>query len=667
LKSLKVNELNRQDISKHYSNMKIKLLILFLVLSCSLSYSQTKLADKFFENYGYVKAIELYEKVVEKGKADAHVLTRLGDAYYNNSNSEKAVYWYKKALSEYKNIEAEYIYKYIQSLRSIGNYEEANVWFKKLSDAQQGDSRLKGYDPDNVGIFDQLTSKNIDLVVTLENLPFNSELSDFGSFVKDSTLYFATARGDNKKVYNWNKEPFLDIYQINFQQEENAEGQIVETYGSPSELLGEGVNTIYHEASIAITNDGKTMYFTRDNINHRQRLQYDKEGTTHLKIYKSTLVGKQWSKPEELPFNDEVYSTGHPALSVDNKTLFFVSDRDGGIGQTDIYSLEINDDGSFGDPVNLGDKINTEGREMFPFVGKDSTFYFSSDGHLNLGLLDIFKSNILTKTEEVTAPENMGAPFNSGYDDFAFYVDSETKKGYISSNRPEGKGSDDIYGFTISKCIQLITGTATEDRTEIILKGVTVQLIDETGKIIAETVTKEDGAYAFEVECNKTYTILGTKEDYQDDKQTIITSRKDEEETTIDLVLKPLLLESQIIINPIFFDYAKATIRVDAQYELENIINVLRKHKDMVIKIESHTDSRGRDKYNLKLSDRRAKSTAEYIISRGIEPSRIASARGFGETRLLNECSNGSKCSEEEHQVNRRSYFYIVDGNKDKE
>lgn len=640
--------------------MKIKIVTLIFILCSSLSFAQTKLADKFFDNFGYVKAIELYEKVVEKGKEDAHVLTRLGDAYYNNSNSEKAAYWYQKALDKYANIEAEYIYKYIQSLRSIGNYKEAAVWFKKLSEAQQGDSRLKGYNPDDVGVFDKLTSKNEDLVVTLENLSFNTEYSDFGSFLQDSTLYFASARGNGKKVYNWNKEPFLDIFQIQVKKEENEEGE-TESYSSPTELLGDEVNSIYHEASIAITNDGKTMYFTRDNINDRKRLKYDKEGTTHLKIYKASLTGKQWTNVVELPFNDDVFSTGHPSLSVDNKTLFFVSDREGGIGQTDIYAVEINGDGSYGEPKNLGDKVNTEGREMFPFVAKDSTFYFSSDGHLNLGLLDVFKSNIIKDSLSVSEPENIGAPFNSGYDDFAYFINSETQKGYVSSNRPDGKGSDDIYSFNITECKQEITGIVTEHRTEIILADVTVQLIDETGKIIEEVVTAEDGAYTFEVDCNKTYTVLGTKPDYKEDQQTITTEKENEKVNTVDLVLKPLILDSQIIINPIFFDYDKSNIRTDAQYELENIVDVLRKHPEMIIKIESHTDSRGRDKYNLKLSDRRAKSTREYIISRGIDPSRIESARGFGETRLLNECGNGSKCSEQEHQVNRRSYFYIID------
>jgi len=636
--------------------MKTKILALVIVLSSSFSFAQTKLADKFFENYGYVKAIELYEKAVEKGSNSAHVLTRLGDAYYNNSNSEKAVYWYQKALEEHDDIEAEYIYKYIQSLRSVGNYKEADVWFKKLSEAQQGDSRLTDYNPDEVDIFDKLTSKNNDVVVEIENLDFNTENSDFGPYMFNNTLYFASANSNDKKVYNWNKEPFLDIFQTEVTIEEDG----TQTYGTSSEINAKGINTDYHEASIAITNDGQTMYFTRDNTSKRNRLKYDKKGTTHLKIFKATLVDEQWSNVEELPFNNDLYSTGHPALSTDNKTLFFVSDREGGIGQTDIYSVTINEDGTYGEPTNLGEDVNTEGREMFPFVSDDNTFYFSSDGHLNLGLLDIFKSDIL-QVEIPSSPVNIGAPFNSGYDDFAYFIDSETQKGYFSSNRPEGKGSDDIYSYSITECNQQITGVAREQRTDIILSGVTVQLIDETGKIIEEVITAEDGAYTFDVECDKSYTLLGTKSDYADDKASITTGNENEKVNTLDLSLRPLIMENQIVINPIFFDFDKSDIRTDAEYELENIVDVLRKHPEMIIKIESHTDSRGRDKYNLKLSDRRAKSTRDYILSRDISSDRIESAIGYGETQLLNDCGNGSKCTKEEHQLNRRSYFYIID------
>ncbi|MAB47519.1 MAG: hypothetical protein CMC05_02705 [Flavobacteriaceae bacterium] len=631
--------------------MKTRILVLTLIFSCSLSYAQTKLADKFFKNYGYIKAIELYEKAVENGDNSAHVLTRLGDAYYNNSNSEKAAYWYGEALKEHKKIDAEYLYKYIQSLRSIGNYQEADKWFKELSAAQQGDSRLKGYNPDEVDLYAKLTSKN-DVIVKVENLSLNSENSDFGSYIFEDKLYFASARGGDGKVYNWNKEPFLDLYEVSLSEE----GGVV-TYGSTTELP-ENINSEYHEASVAITNDGKTMYFTRDNVNKRNRLKYDKKGTTHLKLYKATLDNDQWTNVTELPFNDEVFSTGHPALSPDNKTLYFVSDREGGLGQSDIYSVAINEDGSYGKPENLGEKVNTEGREMFPYVAKDSTLYFSSDGHLNLGLLDIFKSDILKGIRN--EPENMGAPYNSGYDDFAFFINSETEQGYFSSNRPGGKGSDDIYSFNAKECKEVISGVARDSKTNIILSGVTVRLIDETGKVIEEIFTKDGGDYTFTVDCNKTYTVVGNKPDYKDDQKTITTTIENEKINSLDLSLEPLIIDNQIVINPIFFDFDKWNIRTDAQYELENIVDVLRKHPTMIIKIESHTDSRGGDRYNMKLSDRRAKSTRDYIISRGIDASRIESAIGYGETQLLNKCSNGVKCTEEEHQLNRRSYFYIV-------
>ncbi|WP_296385847.1 OmpA family protein [Winogradskyella sp.] len=632
--------------------MKTKILAFILILSSSLVFAQTKLADKFFNNFGYVKAIELYEKAVEKGENSVHVLTRLGDAYYNNSNSEKATYWYGEALKESKTIDAEYLYKYIQSLRSIGNYEEADKWLKELSAAQQGDSRLKGYNPDEVDIYDKLTSKN-DVVVDIENLPFNTKNSDFGSYVHNSTLYFASARGDGKKVYNWNQEPFLDLVQVSI----TGEGDI-RNYGSVTDIASSTINTEYHEASVAITNDGKTLYFTRDNVNKRNKIGYDKKGTSHLKMYKATLENNQWTNIIELPFNDKMFSTGHPTLSPDNKTLYFVSDREGGIGQTDIYSVSINEDGTYGEPENLGELINTEGREMFPFVSKDNTLYFSSDGYLNLGLLDIFKSYNLRGDR--SEPQNMGAPYNSGYDDFAFFLDSETDKGYFSSNRPNGKGGDDIYSFNSYQCKQEITGVIRDSITGIFLTGVTVRLIDETGKVLEEKNTKGKSYFYFEVDCNKTYTVVGTKQDYKENKKTVTTTDENNKPINADLNLMPLIIDNQIVINPIFFDFDKSNIRTDAEYELENIVDVLRKHPEMVIKIESHTDSRGRDRYNMKLSDRRAKSTRDYIISRGIEANRVQSAIGYGESQLLNKCANRVKCTEEEHQLNRRSYFYIV-------
>ena len=636
--------------------MKTKVLLILLVLGTSLSFAQRKVADKFFENFAYVRASELYLEAANDGDDSEHVLTRLGDCYYNNSNATKAAVWYKKALDKYPNINPEYIYKYIQAQRSLGNYEEADNWLKTFKELQSEDSRsiVLG----DISLYEELSSME-KVYVQVTNLDINTEFSDFGSFEHNGKLFFASARtvADSKsnKKYSWNDEPFLDIYQADV-KDTNGEKAL----SNVNLINADRVNTDFHEASVAVTNDGKTIYFTRDNVNKRNRLSYDKDGTTHLKIYKASLDNGNWADIEELPFNDDVFSTGHPTLSVDNKILYFVSDREhvDALGQTDIYVVDINHDGTYSAPQNLGPNVNTEGREMFPYIAEDNTLYFSSDGYINLGLLDIYKSNIITDAN--AKPENMGAPFNSGADDFAFFINTDTETGYFSSNREGGKGNDDIYSFAAFECKQTVTGVARDSKTQQPLDGVTIQIINEAGKIIQEVITAADGAYAYEVECNKRYSIKGSKPDYKDDVKQMIAGSENNFEHKVDLSLVPLIDYDQIVINPIFFDFDKSNIRTDAKYELENIVSVMREHPEMHIYIESHTDSRGRDKYNMKLSDRRAKSTRDYLLSRNIAPERIESAIGYGESQLLNECSNGVKCSKEKHQKNRRSYFYIV-------
>tara|TARA_R110002167_G_scaffold84710_1_gene230198 strand:- start:18007 stop:19920 length:1914 start_codon:yes stop_codon:yes gene_type:complete len=635
--------------------MKTNLLLILVAFYCSLTFSQTKLADKFFDNYGYIKASELYAEAVKKNDSSEHVLTRLGDCFYNNSNSEKAALWYGKAVNKYDDIDPEYIFKYIQTLKSIGNYPEADKWIKKFATLQKNDGRKDNHS-DYLTKYEELNAVDDAYVIKLINVPFNSKLSDFGSFIKNNELIFASSRGeDETKRYAWNKEPFLDLYQIPLK---DKDGNI--EYGIPELIKSSKINTDYHEASVAITSDGKTMFFTRDNVTRKNKIDYDKKGTTHLKIYKASLINGSWENIKELPFNDEVFSTGHPALSPDDKKLYFVSDRNGGFGQTDIYQVDILDNNKYSEPINLGDKINTSEREMFPFVSNDSILYFSSDGHLNLGLLDIFRSNILKdKTSET---ENLGAPYNSGYDDFAYFEISNNpiRKGYFSSNRPGGIGNDDIYSFNAYKCAQKIEGIVLDSLTNQQLSDATVKLINETGMIINEVKTNENGAYNFDVYCDKKYTVVGSKTDYKSNHKDVITTIENGNINSANLYLTPLIRGNQIVINPIFFDYDKWNIRTDAEYELENIVDILRLKPNMVIKIESHTDSRGTARYNLKLSDRRAASTKDYLLSRGIPENQIESAIGYGETQLLNKCSDGVKCTSEEHQLNRRSYFYIV-------
>jgi len=649
--------------------MKTKLFLIIIVLSGTFSFAQTKVADKFFENFAYIKASELYEDAVKNGDDSVHVLTRLGDCYYNNSNSEKAAMWYKKALDkDADNVSAEYVYKYIQTQRSLGNYQEAEAWLDTFKMQQSDDSRTNS-EIEDLSIYDELSSME-KVYIDVVNLDLNTEYSDFGGYEYNGRMFFASARsaeGTGNKVHNWNEQPFLDIFETTV-KETNG----VKEHGSVMPINADGINTAYHEATVAITNDGKTIYFSRDNLNKRNKLDSDKKGTTHLKIYKATLDNNNWKDIEELPFNDDNYSVYHPALSPDNTKLYFTSDKEGGLGQTDIYVVDILEDGNaYGKPMNLGSSVNTAGREGFPFIAKDSTLYFSSDGYVNLGLVDIFKSNILKDSN--AKPENLGAPFNSGYDDFAIYIDSDTETGYFSSNRPGGKGNDDIYTFSAYECKQLVKGVVRDKDTNEPIPGASVELINESGKIMNTVTSNENGEYIFEVECEKNYSLRGSKQDYEDDVQSFRTTAVNNEEQNVDLFLKNLMaLPCEIVINPIFFDFDKWNIRTDSKYDLENIVDVMRAYPDMKITIESHTDRRGTLKYNDKLSDRRANSTKDYIISRGIAAERIVSATGYGERRKLisdEEIDAMSTREEKEaaHQKNRRSHFRIVDCEEDQQ
>ena len=628
--------------------MKTKITLILLFISC-FAFSQRKIADKFYKEYSYIKAAEFYKKAIDNGDDGVDMVTRLADCYYNNSDSEQAVYWYGVASNRDEGLSDEAIYKYVQSLRSIGEYDKADKWLEKIPDVA---SKIGKVD------YEKLKTLNKDSV-EVTNLNINTKNSDFGLYAHDQKLYFASTRNDKGEIYEWNNEPYLDLYQARVIDNKGNEEEIE----SVIPIVSSKVNTGFHESSIAITKDGQTLYFTRNNLTDKNKLKYDKKGTSNLKIFKATLVNGQWDNIEELPFNDKIYSSGHPALSPDEKTLYFVSDRPDSYGQTDIYKVAILPNGEYGKPVNLGDKINTSGREMFPFVAKDYTLYFSSDGYANLGLLDIYKSDLLKNNSSEVV--NIGAPFNSGYDDFAFFYNEDGKTGYFSSNRPEGKGLDDIYKFRTLKCKQFIKGRTFDKRTKEILPNTLVELIGADGKVIKRFVTQEDATYVFEVECEKKFNLRGTKLDYKDDfVNNIETTDVRGREIEHDLYLTPLIVGNEIVIDPIFFDFDKWNIRPDAAYELEHIVKVLNNHPKMIIKIEAHTDSRGSDRYNEILSDKRAKSTRDYIFSRGIDSSRIESAIGYGEKQLVNKCSNGVECTEEEHQENRRSKFIIINDYK---
>ncbi|EJG02458.1 OmpA family protein [Flavobacterium sp. F52] len=640
--------------------MKRTITILALLV-IQLIYSQTKnkAADALFDKMYYVEAAKSYELSINNGDASKEILQRLGDAYYFNTKMSSASKWYGKLIADYPNeVSAEYLFRYAQSLQGIQNYELAKKWMKAFAEKQKStDPRAKNFSLKNVTLED---IENIKPSFILENLDINSAYSDFGPmFYKGDLVYSTTIDSSYYKTekYGWNDQPFLNM-QL---------GKISETQSNVTfkERFGKDITTKYHEACIAFSPDEKTIYFTRNNYNGK--LKRDSKGINNLKIFSATASENSngtvsWKDIQELPFNSDDYSVGHPSVSKDGKKLYFVSDMPGTIGSTDIFVVDILGNNQFSQPKNLGEKINTTGREMFLYI-TDQALYFSSDGFLGLGGLDVFESRINDGVFD--APANLGAPLNSNRDDFGYIVNESTNKGFVCSNRKTGKGDDDIYSFERS-CNQAIGGYVFDAISNNRIAGAMVTLKNANGIKVAETVSQLDGKYDFNnnVNCNTSYTIEVSKENYNNNTKAIVTANSSGKTEAL-VGLDPALIVREngllkIKIGIIYFDLDKSDIRYDAEIELNKVVLLMYQYNTVVIRIESHTDSRANDQYNLELSDRRAKATRDYLISQGVAPERIESAIGYGETQLLNNCSNGIPCTEAQHQVNRRSEFIIT-------
>ena len=486
-------------------------------------------------------------------------------------------------------------------------------------------------------------------------------MADFGTAYYGDKIVFTSARDttSTNKLYSWNKEPFLNLYVAD---KSDVDGSLFQP-----KLFLQNVMTKYHEATATFTPDLKTVYYTT-NIILKKKLVVDDSKTNNFQIVKGKIEDGKLVSSEKFFFNSSNYSVGHPSLSEDGRWLFFASDMPGGYGETDLYVVKIAEDGTMSSPINLGPKINTIGNELFPFF-QNGVLYFSSDGHHGWGDLDIYESKFLPSIS-FSEPRNLGSPINSNKDDFSYIVNKEDTSGYFSSNRAMGKGSDDIYYFTKAKavCNQLISGKVINSKFKIAINAATINAYDNFNDLIATTNTDENGNYKIMVPCDKKMKLIASKENHSKDEKEVVTSKVNDIETKDinfelsnfeDLVVKENGME-KVDINPIFFEYDKATITPESQIELDKVVYVLQNFPDVIIKIESHTDSRGKDTYNLKLSDNRAKATQTYILSKGINALRIESAIGYGESRLMNKCSNNVKCTEEEHFKNRRSDFIII-------
>ncbi len=648
----------------------LKLSLFFLtLLMVEIGYGQEKKIEKGQEQYNryqYIDAQKTYLKVIEKGYKDADLLKNLANSYYFNSQFEDAQKWYKELIDTYPdNVESEYFFRYAQTLKAVKKYDEADTYMNKFTELAKSDKRTELYtnEPNYLERIDFQSGR-----YEIENSSINSTYSDFGTAFYGRFVVFASSRDTlimRRRVHQWNNESFLDLYQAEYNP---VNGELAEI-----EKLSKKINSDFHESTPVFSKDGKTIYFTRNNF-LKSKLGKDKKGTNKLKIYRSYKNDQdKWTTPQSLSFNSDEYSTAHPALSPDEKTLYFSSDMPGGQGQSDLYKVKINEDGSFGEPENLGERINTEGKETFPFISINNDLYFASNGHYGLGGLDVFVTKPNPSSEDEKLVINVGKPVNSEKDDFAFIVDDATKRGYFSSNRAESIGGDDIYSFLqlqdLKKPCELsIEGLITDKDTNELLPGTKVSIFDNTNTLLQSFVVETDGKYTYEeVKCGSQYFVRAEKEGYITAEKLVNTPPNGVEAINTPIALEKQLkpvtigddLAKTLSLKPIYFDFDQTYIRSDAAVELAKVIEVMNEYPEMKIEVRSHTDSHGDDNYNMDLSDRRAKSTVQYMIEKGIAADRLKGI-GFGETKPVNDCGNGSNCTKDKYQLNRRSEFIII-------
>ncbi|MBK8443799.1 MAG: carboxypeptidase regulatory-like domain-containing protein [Sphingobacteriales bacterium] len=752
----------------------VLLLGVFLQQPLHAQKSKIKKANKLFERFAYPEAAEMYKKILSKNN-DPQVLVNLAECYRYMNEPMEAEYWYEQVmkLPEYDPLHKLY---YGMALKMNGKCDIARQVFLEYAQMVPADTRglrmaesceKQDYFLQDPGVY-KLSTTNV-----------NSGESDFGPAFYQNGIVFASARGAQYKdqIYSWTNAPYLDLYFA--EGNENDPAQL----SKPDVFKGDA-NTWMHEGTVTFSKDFKEMYFTRNNFNKGVKGK-DKNNTINLKIYSATREGNEWKNIKELPFCSDEYSVGHPTLSADGNDLYFVSDMPGGYGEKDIYVSHRQGD-SWTTPENLGPEINTEGREMFPFIHEDGTLYFASDALPGLGGLDVFSSS--PQNGIWGMPENLRAPVNTNFDDFGFILNSSKEYGYLASNRAGGNGDkdDDIYSFTRTafilngivvdastqqpieganvklyqngilmqekttygngtfmfpvssnfeyKVIATKTGYADGEQSvstvgiegpsievkvplspenalagnkcelrgvvyetsasgqKTPLAGATVKLVNAKDKFEKTAVTDAKGAYFFELDPNSDYVLYVVKEYYFSSNTTLSTVGRDcssplTKDMATDISLTKIdiandgkgdengairydengniIRESGIIpdhilqLNHIYYDLDKSDIRADAAVELNKVVELMYQNPGIVVELGSHTDVRASDAYNMALSQRRAEAAVKYITNKGIKRDRIV-ARGYGETRLTNECRNGVHCSEQLHQANRRTEFKVI-------
>ncbi|WP_178989410.1 OmpA family protein [Winogradskyella schleiferi] len=622
-----------------------KLYFLFAILTWgSLCFSQSNKADDLYENRAYVEAAEIYSQLPKT----AANLEKLGDCYYYNSEFESAYRAYKQVYDlkgDFEELTEDFYFKYFDVLKGTKNYKEADEI-----------STLHLNNPINTDNFKSLLNRIIPYKYELESLTGDVGGSNFGVGIYGDKIVFASTKNLKNPNYQWNGKPYLDLYEATVSTGETMALDSIEPFNKK-------INTSQqHESNAVFTKDGKTMYFSR---NLKKRIDLDSTKIAVVSIFKAELVDDEWTNVEAVPFSSDTYSTMHPALNNDETKLYFSSDMPNSLGSFDIFYVDIFDGNIYGQPINLGANINTVRREQFPFVAKDSTLYYASNGKPGFGGLDLFSSSV--NNDKYLDALNMGESINSEKDDFAFVVIDSLNTGYLSSNR---SGVDNIYTFKRieNERSYYIEGLVTDKVTGEILPNTTVTLFDDDGNVVAEQLVGEDGKYKLSTQPNQKYSVEGFQPKYIPQVEFFDTNDKGNIEFNIELEIESYKDAEEIVtedtegntyieLENIYFDFAKWDIKEQAAKTLDVLVALLKKYPRMEIQLGAHTDSRASYEFNMDLSEKRARATLEYMVQNGISRARLTS-KGFGETKPLVPC--GDNCTETEFSINRRCEFIIL-------
>ncbi|MEM9981018.1 MAG: OmpA family protein [Bacteroidota bacterium] len=658
--------------------------LLFVQVPCWGQNSLRKQADKAYLDFHYTEAIKAYLQVVEEEGADAAIEEKLATSYRKINDSKNAEIWYAKVVNQ-SGTNPGNILHYAQALAMNGKYEASQDWYKRYAQLARGDQRGATFSRvyQDTAHFHQDAAR-----YQIELAPFNSEQADFSPTYYRQGILFCSNRETEKKSlfrkkYNWNNTNFLDLY---FSKNRFSQG----------EKFQEELNSKYHEGPSVFYNNERNIAFTRNNY-HKGKFKKSSDDINKLKLFFAEVEEGEWKNIVEFPFNDDEYSVGHPAISSDGTTLYFVSDMPGSVGGTDLFMSTYEGD-TWSVPKNLGPMINTKGDEMFPFVDANNNLYFASTGHGGLGGLDIFFSpNINGRFGK---PENMGVPINSNQDDFGLIIDVDGYEGYFSSNRAEGVGDDDIYKFLYKTCELLVV--VVDSTTNQIVPDAELNFTEKKTQREVIFLTEAEGVYSFITKLRTGYVLKAYKEGYQESikrisEQQLLSCQSVEAgiRDTIKIYLKKgektlrpqdpnnpnspqvaynsqppawqrlnynnlgLSPEDVYQVKNIYYDLDKYYIRPDASVELNNLLGVLYQYPSLRVLLSSHTDSRASYGYNVRLSQRRSQSARQFLVNRGVAPHRI-SITYYGETKLNTNCPDGVPCNESDHQLNRRTEIILL-------